>query len=122
MTLKLDTQYDEAQGLVQAVFRGKALPEDVVAAYQSIEEVANRHQCDKLLVDVRQLDLDYDGAAIMAIMHSLKRMLSQFRIARVVNMAQYKQDLIEGIAASAGYRLKNFSDEQDARTWLTGQG
>ncbi|MDF2177849.1 hypothetical protein P2G88_06260 [Aliiglaciecola sp. CAU 1673] len=118
MGLEIDAKYNAAQEYVHAVFKGLARPEDIVSAYHSLQELADQHHCNKLLVDGTGLELDYDSAALMAVMHSLKRLFSKFRIARVVKLSQYKQDLIEGIATSAGHHLKNFAHEKEAIDWL----
>lgn len=106
------------QGHLQVSLSGVAGVRDILSMYDDVCLRAKEQQIDKILVDVTGCKLDYPMTQFVPLMKQLARILAPFRVARVCNVFEFRQDLIENISNKSSVMLKNFTCEQQAINWL----
>ncbi|GGO64323.1 hypothetical protein [Bowmanella pacifica] len=110
--------YDPAVSVIRLMAKGAALPDDIHQIYQQALVTAEQNHCNKVLLDVTNLHLNYDSSQVMQVFESLDPIIRQMQIARLVPLSEFKHDLIEEFAEKRGYALKNFSNLEQALAWL----
>lgn len=103
---------------VKVLPSGPAGVNDILYMYQDICDQAKTSQANKLLFDMTAMELDYPMTELLPLMKKLEGLLSNFKVARICNVFEFRQDLIENISAKANIQLRNFGDESEALTWL----
>ncbi|GGD61817.1 hypothetical protein GCM10011357_16350 [Lacimicrobium alkaliphilum] len=97
---------------------GLAEPEDILAMYNKIMQLSQRYDCHRALIDMREMVKNVDDNRLLAMMDQLDSLLRRIRVARVVNAGDQQQGLVQSIADSRNYPLKNFSSQDQALAWL----
>ena len=90
----------------------------ILVMYRDICDLAESHRANKLLFDMTEIQLDYPMTELLPLMKKLEAVLANFKVARICNVFEFRQDLIENISAKANLQLRNFPDETEALTWL----
>ncbi|WP_099033725.1 hypothetical protein [Lacimicrobium alkaliphilum] len=110
--------YDRESGLLHITACGLAEPEDILAMYNKIMQLSQRYDCHRALIDMREMVKNVDDNRLLAMMDQLDSLLRRIRVARVVNAGDQQQGLVQSIADSRNYPLKNFSSQDQALAWL----
>ena len=111
-------QFSAAGGYVEMTSSGPATPDLVKQMYQQAAQLAKIHGVQKILVNVRHIHLTYDVDALYAVVDYLANIMGDFKIARLINLDEFKQDLIEDLAKEKRLHLRNFEHRDDAVNWL----
>lgn len=98
--------------------QGSAGKKEILSMYQEACELGLKQNCFNLMVDVKQVTLDFPMTDFVPIMNELTDMLATFKIARLCNTFEFRQDLIENVSGKANLNLKNFSEDEEALAWL----
>lgn len=106
---------------LKVVAKGFGKPDDVLAMYEDIRQHIKQDNLSNLLLDVKSLTLSYSGSDVVRVLHSLETTLRALNVARIVDLSDYKSDLIELFASDHNISLKSFISEQDALAWLRAQ-
>lgn len=110
--------YDESLGVLFSKAKGVADPGDILALYNKLHSLANRHQCRKALVDLRQVQLSYDSASVLSTLDSLEPLLCNLQIARIVKPTDARQQFVQAYAEQLNLPLRNFYQDQQGLAWL----
>ena len=97
---------------------GSAGKSEILTMYQEACSAALNNSCFKLVVDVKNLTLDFPMTEFVPIMNQLTGMLANFKVARLCNVFEFRQDLIENVSGKSNLNLKNFSEHEEALAWL----
>lgn len=108
----------QADQYVRVQPSGAAGVKDILSMYQDVCDLAISKKSDKLLLDTTAMKLDYPMTELLPLMKKLEQLLVDFKVARVCNVFEFRQDLIENISAKANLDLRNFADESEALVWL----
>lgn len=108
----------QADQYVKVLPTGPAGVQDILYMYQEVCDLAKSNKADKLLLDTTAMELDYPMTELLPLMKRLETILVNFKVARVCNVFEFRQDLIENISAKANLKLRNFSEEAEALDWL----
>lgn len=103
---------------VKVLPSGAAGSQDILAMYQDICDLADSNKSDKLLLDMTTIELAYPMTELLPLMKRLEELLASFKVARICNVFEFRQDLIENISVKANLELRNFADETSALAWL----
>lgn len=109
----------QAEGYLAVDLIGDAGTNEIVFMYQDVCDVAQSNEFDKILVNAKKLNLDFSMTEFVPLMKQLSPLLSQFKIARLCNVFEFRQDLIENVSLKENIALKNFKEESEAVIWLT---
>lgn len=104
---------------IRLTMSGLASAYDIKAAYGEVFSLALENDQKCLLVDLRQLTLDYQASEIVHVMKAICEQLKHYRVARVVDHNNHKQLLIKQIADNHQLTMENFVDLQQAEIWLS---
>lgn len=110
--------YDRESGLLHVTASGLAEPEDILAMYNKIMELSFRYDCHRALIDMRQMIKNVDDNRLLVMIDKLDSLLRRIRVARVINTRDSQQNLVQSIAESRNYPLKNFTSQDQALAWL----
>lgn len=110
--------YDRESGLLHVIASGLAQPTDILALYNKIMQLSQRYDCYRVFIDMRQMSKNVDDSRLIAMMDQLDGLLKRIRVARVVNSQDPQQHLVQSIADSRNYQLKNFTSQDQALAWL----
>ena len=105
--------------IIAVTVKGCGQPKEVIDMYQKIQSFAQLHHKDKLLLNVVDLKLHYDGSDVLKVTKVIEQILPNFCVARVVSPADFKSDLIDLFSHNTSLKLKSFHDEHHAIEWLT---
>lgn len=108
----------QVDNYVKVLPSGAAGSKDILSMYQDICTLAESKKSDKLLLDMTAIELTYPMTELLPLMKNLEDLLARFKIARICNVFEFRQDLIENISAKANLELRNFADETAALAWL----
>ncbi|GAA0362403.1 hypothetical protein GCM10009092_28460 [Bowmanella denitrificans] len=117
-----DCHYDPDILAVRVSTGGLAEPQDIHTLYQQALDAGREANCYKLLLDVRELALDYDSGKVFQVLRDISPILQQLQVARLVTLSEFKHDLIEEYAKEQGFNLKNFTEQHQALEWLNAAG
>lgn len=98
--------------------QGSAGKNEILTMYKEACAIALNNSCFKLLVDVQNVTLDFPMTEFVPIMNQLTGMLANFKVARLCNVFEFRQDLIENVSGKSNLNLKNFSEDKEALAWL----
>ncbi|ALS97014.1 STAS/SEC14 domain-containing protein [Lacimicrobium alkaliphilum] len=110
--------YDRESGLLHVTASGLAEPEDILAMYNKIMELSCRYDCHRALIDMRAMMKNVDDNRLLVMIDQLDSLLRRIRVARVINTRDSQQNLVQSIADSRNYPLKNFTSQDQALAWL----
>ncbi|WP_141096179.1 hypothetical protein [Lacimicrobium sp. SS2-24] len=110
--------YDRQSDTLQVTACGLAEPEDIFAMYNKIMALSDRYDCHRALIDMRHMQKQVDDERLMAMIDQLDSLLRRIRVARVINTHDPQQQLVQSIADTRNYPLRNFTSEASALTWL----
>ena len=108
----------QAEGYIKVELQGNAGTNEIVFMYQDVCDVAESNQFNRLLIDATGVTLDFPMTEFVPLMKKLSFMLEGFKVARLCNVFEFRQDLIENVSAKAEVILKNFTEEAEAIDWL----
>ena len=106
---------------IRVIAHGCGSTEDINKMYQTIDNSAKLVGINKLLLNVTELTLDYSGSDVVKILKVIKQLFGHWHIARVINPADFKNDLIEAFAQKHALNIKSFLSEDEAQDWLSQQ-
>ncbi|CCQ10978.1 hypothetical protein PALB_18520 [Pseudoalteromonas luteoviolacea B = ATCC 29581] len=112
--------YDETTRLVMMTLRGKISAQDVISVYRIAHEYAKSHRCDKVLIDVVELEHQFAAIDIVQIMPSIAHYLKGLSVARVVGFKGFMHDLFMQKAQRFDIDAQNFDCFKQAKQWLSG--
>ncbi|CAH9049441.1 hypothetical protein PSECIP111951_01346 [Pseudoalteromonas holothuriae] len=105
-------------GYIHVVAKGCGSKDDIANMYQTIKKTADTTKLNKLLLNVTELTLGYSGSDVLKVLNVIKQLFSHMYIARVVDPADFKSDLIETFAQKHTMNIKSFFNENVAYDWL----
>ncbi|MEW6992541.1 hypothetical protein AADZ91_17890 [Colwelliaceae bacterium 6441] len=97
---------------------GDATPEAIIKMYNDLTLFGKAHNIANILVNISSVLLTYSSSEILKSMQKLQPILFGFKIARVVCMSNFKNDLIEAISEDKLMNVKNFDNNEMALDWL----
>lgn len=110
-----------AEQYVKVEPSGAANANEILFMYQDVCDQAASNQANMLLLDMTAIELSYPLTELLPLMKKLENVLADFKVARICNVFDFRQDLIENISAKANLQLRNFGEESEALTWLLEQ-
>lgn len=122
----MSTQFEykvcqQAEQYIKVQPSGSAGVKEILFMYQDACDLAESSKANKLLLDMTAIELSYPLTELLPLMKRLEDMLADFKVARICNVFEFRQDLIENISAKANLQLRNFGEEAEALTWLLEQ-
>lgn len=108
----------QAEQYVKISANGSAGKNEILAMYRDVCAVAIDNGCKRLFVDATQITLDFPMTEFVPIMKELTGMLASFKVARLCNVFEFRQDLIENVSGKSNLELKNFTTNEEALAWL----
>lgn len=122
----MSTQFEykvcqQAEQYVKVQPSGAAGVKDILFMYQDVCDLAESSKANRLLLDMTAIELSYPLTDLLPLMKRLEQVLAGFKVARICNVFEFRQDLIENISAKANLQLRNFGEESEALTWLLEQ-
>ncbi|NVK24658.1 MAG: hypothetical protein HWE10_07005 [Gammaproteobacteria bacterium] len=103
---------------VSVIAKGIANPKQVEDMYKEIIAEAKSYSSDKIMLDAAQISLEYPLTELVPLMNRLKTIIDGFKVARICNKYEHRQDLIEGLGNKQKLSIKNFGDTKEALSWL----
>ena len=70
------------------------------------------------MLNVTELTLDYSGSDVVKVLKLITELFNHFYIARIVNPADFKSNLIEVFAQKHALNINSFFSEDEAYDWL----
>ncbi|AWL11156.1 hypothetical protein HMF8227_00660 [Saliniradius amylolyticus] len=116
------TQIDEENAVLMIVASGDASPEQVIAMYDDVGQQLASLQLEKVLLNATALQLNYSPDKVLEITGKLAELFKQVSLARVINLSDFRNDLIETFAARNQLRIKSFTEPEEAIAWLNMRG
>lgn len=110
--------YDRESGVLHVSVSGLAEPENILAMYNKVMELSYRYGCHRALIDMRDMTRNVDDDRLLTMIDQLDCLLRRIRVARVVDDRHPQQNLVQSVADSRNYPLKNFSSPDQALAWL----
>lgn len=114
-----DVSYSAPEPYVYLCASGSATPDDIKKMYSQAARLAEQHDIQSLLLDARKLKLPYDTEQIYEVVEHLAHLFASYKIARLIALDEFKQDLIEDMAEQKSLNLRNFESKTTAIDWLT---
>ncbi|MBD1581152.1 hypothetical protein [Pseudoalteromonas sp. S16_S37] len=105
-------------GYMMVIAQGRGSKNDITNMYQTIEKTSKTAKINKLMLNVTELTLDYSGSDVVKVLKLITELFNHFYIARIVNPADFKSDLIEVFAQKHALNIKSFFSEDEAYDWL----
>lgn len=118
LPLQFNISPDIENQLIHATVIGQAKPQEIVDMYKELTALANKYYYTKLLVNISAVEIAYSSSHVLKVLNKLESILSNYKVARVACLANYKNDLIESFSEKKSLNIKNFSDEESAKHWL----
>lgn len=119
MTTSLSYQISYSdQHIVKVTAKGLADVTQMENMYQDVLSQAKGYACENILLDASAMVSNYPLTEFLPLMHRLKSHLQGIKLARLCDVYEHRQDLIESVGTKENLTIKNFSMEDDAKTWL----
>lgn len=106
------------QSLLYLTLTGNASAIDMLNTYFEAIDFAKHEGANKILIDMRDLYMDYESFDMLNVMNILEKRLTPFKVARLINKQFHKNMVLEEIALNKNLLLKNFESENEANMWL----
>ena len=116
-SLSYQVSYSE-QHIVKVTAKGSADVKQMENMYQDVLQQAKSFSCDNILFDASAIVANYPLTEFLPLMHRLKAHLQGYKLARLCDIYEHRQDLIESVGNKENLTIKNFDVEDDATTWL----
>ena len=119
----MSTQFDyqvnqQADDYIRVSLSGVAGVKEIIFMYQDVCDVAGENQFNKLLIDATDVKMEFAMTEFVPMMKKLSVLLADFKVARLCNVFEFRQDLIESVSVKSNIVLKNFTAESEAIDWL----
>ena len=119
MTTSLNYQISYSdEHIVKVTANGFADVQQMENMYQDVLAQAKTLACDNILFDASAMVANYPLTEFLPLMHRLKEHLQGFKLARLCNIYEHRQDLIESVGTKQNLTIKNFDIEDEATSWL----
>ncbi|HEY6862890.1 MAG TPA: hypothetical protein VI319_03240 [Burkholderiales bacterium] len=115
-----DIAITEQDGIIRAVYRGRARYEAVSTLLRDVVRVAAEKQASRILFDLRAAD--YGHYHVEAVQHAQEShalgLNAGFRIAFLGSPGEPMLRYIETVSINRGYQVRAFTAESEAEGWL----
>ncbi|WP_448212145.1 hypothetical protein [Colwellia sp. MEBiC06753] len=101
-----------------AVVIGDTYPDDIIRLYTELTEFANQQDTRLLLVDFRQTSMDFETVTILELVKRVGKITQGFKVARMIPLQDFRQDIVEMCAEKHTIPIQNFIDVNEAKAWL----
>lgn len=119
MSTPFEYQVDQqSEQYIKVSAQGSAGMNEIIFMYQDLCSVAAENGYNKLFIDVTDLVLDFPMTDFVPLMNQLTELLADYKVARLCNVFEFRQDLIENVSGKANLDLKNFTEQSEALAWL----
>ena len=121
MTTSLSYQisYSE-QHIIKVTAKGLADVTQMENMYQDVLSQAKDNSCENILFDATAMVSNYPLTEFLPLVNRLKPRLTGFKLARLCDIYEHRQDLIETVGNKENLTIKNFAAEAEATNWLLG--
>lgn len=119
MTKKFKVTHSEDIGdYLHFTIEGEAEIEHIENLYDAILMHAKQRKNFNVLVDATNAEYVYPLEKFVPMVNRLAEKLKHLRIARLCQVDDFRQDLIEAMSIKQNINLRNFPDQMQALRWL----
>ena len=90
----------------------------VIPMFEEIVTQCKASNINKILLNVKELELNFQGLALVENLHRLEPILSGFKMARLVKHIDVNSGLIDSYSEQNKVDIRNFENEKEATQWL----
>ena len=110
---------DKSSSFIEMTLKGEISAKEMTEVYQKANAHAQIFNVSKLLINVADLQHDFDAIDIVIQMPKIADSLNDIQLARVVGYRGFMHDLFLQKAQRFGIFVENFDSYESAKDWLS---